>query len=70
VELQKLQFRIPVILLTGWSDGELFRRALEKGVVGYLVKPFDLNDLRKLIQQALAVSPYFHQGEAKQTSST
>ncbi|MDH7576621.1 MAG: response regulator [Bacillota bacterium] len=58
VELQNLSLQIPVILLTGWADGELFRRALEKEeVIGYLVKPFDLNDLKKMILKALTVSP-------------
>lgn len=56
-ELGKLRLGIPVVLLTDWDDGELFRCALERGVVGYLVKPFDLDDLRKLIREALALSP-------------
>lgn len=70
VELEKQRLGVPVILMTGWSDGLLFRRALEKGVIGYLVKPFDLNDLRKLVQEALAVSPYFRPVEAGQPAST
>ncbi len=70
VELEKQRLGVPVILMTGWGDGLLFRRALEKGVIGYLVKPFALADLRKMIRQALAVSPYFRPVEAGQPAST
>jgi AmiR/NasT family two-component response regulator len=44
----------PVILLTAYGQRELVERAKEAGVVGYLVKPFQENDLAPAIEVALA----------------
>jgi AmiR/NasT family two-component response regulator len=44
----------PVILLTAYGQRELVERAKEAGVVGYLVKPFQENDLAPAIEIALA----------------
>jgi response regulator NasT len=44
----------PIILLTAYSDETLVRRAGEAGVMAYLVKPPEKNQLRSTIEVALA----------------
>lgn len=45
---------IPSIILTGYTDDELIQRAKDVGVFGYLVKPVDANDLKGVIEIAMA----------------
>lgn len=40
---------VPVIIMTGYSTAEMERSAWEKGAVGYISKPFIINDLGKRI---------------------
>jgi AmiR/NasT family two-component response regulator len=44
----------PVLLLTAYSDREFIDRAVEAGVMGYLVKPFAEAELKPSIDVALA----------------
>lgn len=44
----------PVIMITGDSDEEMARRALNYGAAGYLLKPFELFELDAAVQQATA----------------
>jgi response regulator NasT len=44
----------PVLLLTAYNDRELVQRALDAGVVAYLVKPFREADLLPAIEVAIA----------------
>lgn len=44
----------PVLLLTAFGQRELIQKAMEAGVVGYLVKPFRESDLTPAIEVALA----------------
>ena len=44
----------PVLLLTAYSQKDLVERAKEAGVIGYMVKPFQENDLDPAIEVALA----------------
>jgi FixJ family two-component response regulator len=44
---------IPTILITAYPDDEARARALEAGVIGYLTKPFNTNDLLACIHSAL-----------------
>jgi response regulator NasT len=44
----------PVLLLTAYSDQEFIDRAREAGVMGYLVKPYNENQLSPAIEVALA----------------
>jgi FixJ family two-component response regulator len=44
---------IPTILITAYPDDTVRKRALEYGVVGYLSKPFDENDLFACIRSSL-----------------
>jgi CheY-like chemotaxis protein len=45
--------RIPVILITGFPDDELYRRAFALGARNVLAKPFELEDLRAAVWLAL-----------------
>ena len=41
---------IPTILITAYPDDDFKQRALNAGIVAYLVKPFSENDLLSAIQ--------------------
>lgn len=45
----------PVLVLTAWAAPELVARALEQGAVGHVVKPFDCDELRDKVAQAVPV---------------
>lgn len=45
---------IPIIIMSGLSDLVDIKRAYTLGVVGYIVKPFDLNAVAAEIEKALA----------------
>jgi two-component system, response regulator PdtaR len=49
----KKGFNIPVIYVTSHSDGATLERAKETKPDGFIVKPFEDNDLRIAIQLAL-----------------
>ena len=44
---------IPTILITAYPDDGVRARALQAGVIGYLTKPFNINDLLVCIRSAL-----------------
>src|SRR5712692_6750841 len=46
--------RIPILLLTAYSDPELVGRAARAGVFAYLVKPFQASELMPAIETAIA----------------
>jgi FixJ family two-component response regulator len=46
-------FRIPVIVITGFSDDRVRERALSAGAAGFLNKPFNTKDLVTCIRSAL-----------------
>ena len=43
----------PTVLITAYPDDNVRARALAAGVIGYLSKPFDANDLLACIRSAL-----------------
>ena len=49
---QMQALRIPIVLLTAFSQKELVERASEAGAMAYLVKPFTPNDLLPAIEIA------------------
>ena len=51
--LIKKSFDIPVIYVTSHSEGETVERARETKPDGFIIKPFDDNDLRVAIELAL-----------------
>ena len=44
---------IPIIMMTAYSSNEVAAKALEKGACGYLMKPFDFENLRQTIENAV-----------------
>jgi response regulator NasT len=44
----------PVVMVTAFSEQETVRRAVDAGVLGYLVKPFGRSDLPPAIEVAVA----------------
>ena len=48
---------IPTVLITAYPDDGVRERALAAGVIGYLSKPFDENDLLACIRSALIDGP-------------
>lgn len=44
---------VPVILLTAHDDEETIKRAIEAGVMGYLLKPVKLEDIRPAVELAV-----------------
>ena len=53
VRSDPLTARIPFIFLTGSSDSEMIQAALDSGASGYLIKPFEIDDLLKLLDEVL-----------------
>ncbi len=51
-QLQKEDASIPIIIISGFDDKEFLMRSIKLGVVDYLLKPFDLEDLEKALQSA------------------
>ena len=51
--LIKKSFDIPVIYVTSHAEGETVERARETKPDGFIIKPFDDNDLRVAIELAL-----------------
>ena len=50
-----LSREIPILMMTGKSDRRLVMKALQLGAVDFLVKPFDLKELKLRIDRALGV---------------
>jgi response regulator NasT len=48
------ELRIPVVLLTAFSDAELVSRAAQAGAMAYVTKPFKPTDLLPAIQIAIS----------------
>lgn len=46
--------RIPTIIMTGFPDESVRRRALDAGAVGFLLKPFNGKALSQCIQVAMS----------------
>ena len=55
------KFKIPVVYLTGLTDNKIIEKAKLTEPYGYLVKPFDLSELKATIEIAL----YKHVNELK-----
>jgi PAS domain S-box-containing protein len=45
--------RLPVIFLTSYTDDETFQRAKLTDPFGYLIKPFEIKDLKRTVEMAL-----------------
>lgn len=47
---------LPVILMTGFSDREYLKSAIDIGVISFLEKPIEPEELRRAIRKAVAVA--------------
>jgi PAS domain S-box-containing protein len=59
------RFALPVVFLTAFSGRETLERAREAEPFGYIIKPFDEQDLRTVIEMAV----FKHRAEARQRAS-
>jgi response regulator NasT len=57
-----------VLILTAFSQKDLVQRAVEAGAMGYLVKPFQKNDLLPAIDVALARYAQMHAAKSEAAS--
>jgi AmiR/NasT family two-component response regulator len=48
---------VPIVMLTAYGYGELISRAVDVGVVGFVVKPFKESALVEALRQALERAP-------------
>ena len=48
---------VPIVMLTAYGYGELISRAVDAGVVGFVVKPFKESALVEALRQALQQEP-------------
>lgn len=47
--------QVPVIMITAYGELQLVKEALNQGAKGYITKPFDILELRRLVDSLLAV---------------
>lgn len=55
-ELRKIDRDVPVLMMTAYGDLEVVEGAKKLGVKYYIVKPFDLNEVRLMIKAMLVDS--------------
>jgi AmiR/NasT family two-component response regulator len=48
---------VPIVMLTAYGYGELISRAVDAGVVGFVVKPFKESALIEALREALEQAP-------------
>ena len=48
---------VPIVMLTAYAYGELISRAVDAGVVGFVVKPFNESTLVEALREALQQAP-------------
>lgn len=55
-EMRDIDPRLPVIIMTAHTTAETAIEAMKRGAFDYLLKPFDLSELRATVEKALEVS--------------
>lgn len=60
------KYKIPVVYLTAYADDETLERAKKSIPYGYIVKPFEINELRSAIE--IALNNYNSQLESRKRS--
>ncbi len=55
-ELRTIDARVPVILMTAYAKSETAIEAMSRGAFDYLLKPLDLDTLKKLVAKAIETS--------------
>lgn len=54
LEIINKNMDVPSLIVSGYDDEELIQRAIEIGVLGYLIKPVDESDLKASIEIAVS----------------
>lgn len=52
-EIFKMDPNTPIIMMTAYGEMEVVKKALEIGVKKYITKPFDIMDLRNMVNEVL-----------------
>ncbi len=52
-EIKKTDDSVPVIMMTAYGELEIMAEAMKLGVKEYVIKPFDINELRDLVKKML-----------------
>ena len=53
--LRQVRPEVPIIMITGNADVELARDTLQRGAFDYVMKPFHLDHLTRVLEAALAL---------------
>ena len=53
-EIKRIDYDVPVIIITGYPTIETVIEAMKNGAIDYLVKPFQFDEIKLKIQRALA----------------
>ncbi len=56
--LREIESKLPVIIMTAFGTTETAIEATKLGAFDYILKPFDIPDILKLITQALEASRF------------
>lgn len=59
-ELRKMSRELPVMMMTAYGDLEVVEQAKKLGVKHYIIKPFDLNEVKMMVKGLM-----LEQGEIK-----
>jgi two-component system response regulator AtoC len=62
--LRRMRPDTPVVMISAFGDAPNIRYALEQGASAYLVKPFHLDEFRRLLQDLLDWRPGLEPAEA------
>jgi DNA-binding NtrC family response regulator len=57
-ETRQMQLRTPVIIMTAYGTTETAIEAMKRGAYDYLLKPFDTEELKRIVADALEVSRF------------
>lgn len=52
-EIQRLKINVKVIMMTAYGELEIVTEAMKLGVIEYITKPFDINEMRKLVRKVI-----------------
>jgi CheY-like chemotaxis protein len=69
-KIRETQPEVPVILMTGELDPELYAKAKEMGVVRYLLKPVRLQQLGRAVENAVKLRAIWGRMQGRKGSSS
>jgi DNA-binding NtrC family response regulator len=57
LEMKKINPSVCALISTGYSKNDMIQDILREGVKGYIQKPFNMQDLLKLIKNFISIEP-------------